>query len=105
MKLCILENDVLDPGIAPHLERLAHSFENLFRQAGADWHFDAFTTTQGQYPESFDEYDAVLLTGSRADAFSDVPWVVELRHRVSALLEQRKKIIGVFFRPKGIIVY
>jgi GMP synthase-like glutamine amidotransferase len=97
MKLCILENDVLDPGMAPHLERLAGAFENLFRQAGANWQFDAYNTTQGEYPETFDAYDAVLLTGSRADAFSDAPWVVELRRRVAALLEQRKKIIGVCF--------
>ncbi len=97
MKICVLENDVYDPGIAPHLQRLADSFENLFLQAGADWHFDAFNAMQGHYPASFDAYDAVLLTGSRADAWSDEPWVVELRRRVSALLTQRKKIIGVCF--------
>ncbi len=97
MKICILENDVFDPGMAPHLQRLADSFENLFREAGADWHFEAFNAMQGHYPASFDGYDAVLLTGSRADAWSDEPWVVELRRRVSALLAQRKKLVGVCF--------
>jgi GMP synthase-like glutamine amidotransferase len=97
MKICILENDVYDPGMAPHLQRLADSFENLFREAGADWHFDAFNAMQGHYPASFEAYDAVLLSGSRADAWSDDPWVVELRRQVAALLAQRKKIIGVCF--------
>ena len=97
MKLCILENDVFDPGMAPHLQRLADAFESLLRRAGADWEIEAFNTIRGEYPESFNSFDAVLLTGSRADAFSDEPWVVELRRRVMALLEQRKKIIGVCF--------
>ena len=39
----------------------------------------------------------VLLTGSRADAFSKEPWVVDLCSRVSALLEQKKRLIGVCF--------
>ena len=97
MKLCILENDVFDPGMAPHLQRYGDAFVNLFRQAGADWQIDSFNVTHGEYPASFDGYDAVLLTGSRADAFGSEPWVVKLRRRVTALLNERKKIIGVCF--------
>jgi GMP synthase-like glutamine amidotransferase len=52
---------------------------------------------RGEYPASYDAYDAVLLTGSRADSFSDDPWVVELRRQVTALLEQGKKMVGVCF--------
>jgi len=65
-------------------------FVRLFRDAGADWDFDVFHTPSGQYPESFDDYGAVVLTGSKADSFSDESWVVELRRRVSVLLEQNK---------------
>jgi GMP synthase-like glutamine amidotransferase len=58
---------------------------------------DIFNTMQGEYPASFDDYDAVLLTGSRADSFSEEAWVVELRRQVTQLLEQRKKMVGVCF--------
>ena len=56
-----------------------------------------FDATQQQYPESFDRFDAVLLTGSKFDSFSDEPWVVELRRRVRTLLAQKKKLLGICF--------
>ena len=98
MKICILENDDLAPEIASTYTRYGAMFERLFRDAGAaDWQFDVFHTPTLEYPESFTNYDAVLLTGSKADSFSDEPWVVELRHRVTELLEQKKKLLGICF--------
>ncbi|MEK7345615.1 MAG: amidotransferase [Pseudomonadota bacterium] len=73
-------------------------FVRLFQDAGAaDWEFDVFHTPNQEYPESFDGYDAVLLTGSKADSFSEDPWVQELRCRVTELLEQKKKLLGICF--------
>ena len=98
MKLCILENDDLDPAVVPTFSRYGDMFERLFRNAGAtDWQFDIFNTPRSEYPASFDAYDAILLTGSKADSFSNEPWVVDLRQRVSALLDQKKKLLGICF--------
>lgn len=97
MKLCILDNDVLDPAAVPVWGSYAAMFERLLRAAGFVGEVQAFSARQGQYPASFDAFDAVLLTGSRADAFSPDPWVAELRWRVSALLAQQKTLIGVCF--------
>lgn len=72
-------------------------FSRLFKSVGVDWDIAAFNTRRGEYPASFDDFDAVLLTGSRADAFSDEPWVVELRRQVTALLAQGKKMVGICF--------
>lgn len=97
MKLCILENDQLDPAVAARYVGYGAMFERLLRDAGAIGSFDIFNTVEGQYPDSFDVYDAVLLTGGRADAFSTDPWVVTLRDKVKALLQSasKKKLIGV----------
>ncbi len=97
MKLCILENDYLDPTVAAAYQGYGAMFERLLRDAGATGEFDIFNTVKGQYPETFDAYDAVLLTGSRADCFSQEPWVLELRQKVKALLDAKKKLIGVCF--------
>jgi len=98
MRVCILENDTFDNRTAPHISRIADLFVNLLRKAGAeDWSFDVFNTVNGEYPESFEAYAAVILTGSRADAFSAEPWVVELRERVNTLLARRKKLLGICF--------
>jgi len=97
MKLCILENDYLDPAIESTYIGYGTMFERLLKDAGATGEFDIFNTFKGQYPESFDGYDAVLLTGSRADSFSQEPWVLTLRQKVEELLQAKKKLLGICF--------
>lgn len=97
MRICVLDNDVLDPAVAATYTSYGEMFARLLRDAGADWSLDVFNTTQGQYPASFDDYGAVLLTGSRADSFSQEAWVLELRQRVEQLLQAKKKLVGVCF--------
>jgi GMP synthase-like glutamine amidotransferase len=97
LSLCILENDDLDPPISQRYTRVAAMFERLFAQAGFQGRIDSFSARHGQYPDNFAAYDAVLLTGSRADAFSDEAWVVALRERVHQLLAQKHKLLGVCF--------
>jgi GMP synthase-like glutamine amidotransferase len=97
MKLCILENDDLDPKVEPTYKGYGAMFERLLRQAGATGEFDIFNTVKGEYPASFDTYDAVLLTGSKADSFSQEPWVLTLKEKVQELLAAKKKLIGVCF--------
>lgn len=97
MKLCVLDNDFLDPAVAPTYVSYGAMFERLLRQAGAEGTFDIFNTVKGEYPVSFDPYDAVLLTGSKADSFSQEPWVLTLKDKVQTLLKSKKKLIGVCF--------
>lgn len=97
MKLCILENDLLDPAVEATYVGYGAMFERLLRKAGAEGTFDIFNTVNGEYPASFDAYDAVLLTGSKADAFSQEPWVLTLKDKVQALLKAKKKLVGVCF--------
>jgi GMP synthase-like glutamine amidotransferase len=97
MKLCILDNDNLDPAVVDTYVSYGVMTEKMFAAAGVPWRFERFNTTRGEYPASFDAYDAVLLTGSKADAFSDEPWVRTLRERTGELLKQRKKLLGICF--------
>ena len=97
MKLCILDNDTLDPAVEPIYKSYGVMTERLLRDAGATGQIDLFNTMQGHYPESFDAYDAVLLTGSKADSFSQEPWVLALRQKVEQLLQAKKKLIGICF--------
>ena len=97
VKVCILDNDHLDPAVADTYVSYGVMTEKMFAAAGVAWQFDRFDTPLGRYPDSFDDYDVVLLTGSKADSFSDEPWVRELRRRVTGLLQQRKKLLGICF--------
>lgn len=97
MRVCILENDRLPEGLAPAGVRFADYYVRMLREADPAIGCDIFHTPAGEYPEDFARYDAVMLTGSHADAFADDPWVVELRRRVTALIEARAKLVGICF--------
>ncbi|AGX87611.1 glutamine amidotransferase-related protein [Candidatus Symbiobacter mobilis] len=97
MTLCILENDDLDPALAPIYGGYAPMFLRMLRDAGYRGAFEVFRPMRNDYPASFDAYDAVLLTGSRADAFADEPWIRTLRAKVDGLLATGKKLVGVCF--------
>ena len=97
LKICILDNDNLDPAVVDTYVSYGAMTETMFAAAGVPWQFERFNTTRGEYPDSFDAYDAVLLTGSKADSFSDEPWVKTLREHVTALLQQQKKLLGICF--------
>ncbi len=97
LKICILDNDNLDPAVVDTYVSYGAMTETMFAAAGVPWQFERFNTTRGEYPASFDPYDAVLLTGSKADSFSDEPWVKTLRGHVTELLKQRKKLLGICF--------
>lgn len=97
LRICILENDDLESPLLERYTRVGAMFERLFAQAGFEGQIDTFSARHGQYPDRFDAYDAVLLTGSRADAFSDEPWVVALRACVTQLLQDKRKLLGVCF--------
>ena len=105
MKLCILDNDTLDAQMAPVYGSYGLMLEKVLRQAGAKhWDVEHFSAPQGHYPANFDDFDAVLLTGSQADSFSTDPWVVELRRRVTALLSTSVRLLGVCFGHQLIAV-
>jgi GMP synthase-like glutamine amidotransferase len=104
LKVCILDNDNLDPAVIDRYVSYGAMTETLFAAAGVPWRFERFNTTRGEYPASFDAYDAVLLTGSKADSFSDEPWVRTLRAHVTELLRERKTLLGICFGHQLIAV-
>ena len=56
MKLCILDNDDLDPAAVPIWGSYATMFERLLRDAGFQGDVEAFSARHAQYPDSFDAY-------------------------------------------------
>lgn len=97
MKLCILDNDVLDATAQPVWSSYGAMFERWLRAAGWAGEVQVFSARQGEYPADWSAFDAVLLTGSRADAFGDAPWVQVLRQHVHRRLEAGQRLLGVCF--------
>ncbi|MGK0440539.1 MAG: GMP synthase-like glutamine amidotransferase [Pseudohongiellaceae bacterium] len=97
MKFCIIENDMIDEVVVDRYHSYGKMFTHLFRSVKPNIEVDVFNAMKMEYPESFDRYDAVLLSGSRADAFGQDEWLVELKNRTQQLMDDKKTLIGVCF--------
>ena len=97
MKICVLENDMVDSDMSSRYPGYGAMFQNLFQSVGCDWEFTHFKTCLNHFPTHYDTFDAVLLTGSRADSFSDENWIVTLRQHVTNLIDLKKPLLGICF--------
>ncbi len=97
MRLAILDADILRAALQPQYHSYGRMFEALFERQQLNWEMNIFKVIDGDYPPSLEQYDAYLITGSQYDAFSDEPWIRQLREYVQALFQAGKPMVGVCF--------
>lgn len=97
MKVAILETDILRDNLQPTYVGYGRMFQQLFGRVGVDWEMPIFSVIQGEYPETIDDFDAFLITGSKHDAFADDAWIVRLRDYSRQLFEAGKPLVGICF--------
>lgn len=97
MKVAILETDILRESLRPTYIGYGRMFQDLFARVGVDWQMPVYSVIQGEYPETIDDYDAFLITGSQHDAFADDDWIVRLRDYSRELFEAGKPLVGICF--------
>ena len=52
---------------------------------------------RGEMPDSPDDYDAFLISGSRHGVYDSLPWIVRLQDFVRGCRDRRKKTVGICF--------
>jgi GMP synthase-like glutamine amidotransferase len=97
VQLCILETDELHPQLAEPYVSYGQMFANLFSNQPVPASTEVFNVCCDQYPSADCRFDAYLITGSKADAFSDEPWVVRLREYVRERFIAGDKLLGICF--------
>ncbi len=97
MRLGILETDRLDP----ELQRLFGSYDAMFRKllSAVDPHieFINYQVIDHCCPDTLDECDAYLITGSKASVYDREDWITELAEFVRLTCMQRKLLVGICF--------
>lgn len=96
LRLCILETDELHPDLAPRFGGYGKMFADLFANQPLAVSCEIYSVLNGQYP-AHNQYDAFVITGSKADAFSDEPWIVRLREFVLERYKEGAKLLGICF--------
>lgn len=97
LKLAILETDVLRPALKPTYHSYGQMFTALLDRVEFSGDIEVFPVIDGVYPESIDDYDAYLITGSQHDAFAEDDWIIRLRAFCKDVYQAGKPLIGICF--------
>lgn len=89
---------ILETGAPPsRLRERFGSYVDMFKDLiGPDRDYAVFDVAAGDLPDPARPHQAYLVTGSPADAYSDVPWVLALGGFLRAV-KGRSKLVGICF--------
>lgn len=84
-------------------ERLG-DFDTLFIDLLSEpgWQWEVFDLERGETPASLSQCDGVVITGSPASAYDDLPWVHELLALVRACRGEQIPLLGVCFGSQAV---
>lgn len=97
MKIGILGCDEVREALRPRFGTYPGMIEGLLSRTGSSLRFTAYDVRVGELPDSTDECDAYVTTGSRHGVLDGLPWVEDLEDFVRRLDAERRKFIGICF--------
>lgn len=97
MKIGILETEQLKPEIVKQYGSYGDMTIRLLRAVDEDVSFQTYQVISGEYPNDSNDCDAFLITGSKASAYDNEPWIKQLESYITTLAEQQQKLIGICF--------
>lgn len=97
LRICILETDVLRPELIERYQGYGRMFERLFERQPIPAQFSVYNVMQGDYPGDDEQYDAYLITGSKADSFGSDAWIQTLKLYLQERYQRGDKLLGVCF--------
>jgi GMP synthase-like glutamine amidotransferase len=72
-------------------------FPALFSQVSPEWEFQFYDVCNGQFPDSAEECDIYICTGSKSSVYDQETWITRLKEFVVAIYRSDKVYIGVCF--------
>ena len=97
MRLGILDCDRLDPDLVGISAPFTRDVYQGLPGAGPGLEFRVWSALDGELLTDLHECDAWLITGSRHDAYSDIPWIRALRDWIRRAHDADVKLAGVCF--------
>ena len=97
MKIGILNADTISPEWGKEYGQYPEMFSKIFWDVDSNIKFKTYEIQSNNFPQNINECDGYLITGSKADAYEDLPWILNLKSFVRTLDHHHKKIIGICF--------
>ena len=97
MKIGLLECDHVRDELKYIAGDYCQMFPALFLQVAPDWEFTFYDVCNGHFPESVDECDVYICTGSKNSVYDGEEWIDKLKNLVKTIYQSDKIFIGVCF--------
>ncbi|QVN00381.1 amidotransferase [Pseudomonas rhodesiae] len=97
LRVCILETDILRPGLIDQYQGYGQMFKRLFAKQPIPAEFVVYNVVNGEYPPDDEQFDAYLVTGSKADSFGTDPWIQTLKTYLLERYQRGDKLLGICF--------
>lgn len=87
--------------VAPELRKVHNNYPDMFlallRKQDPDVEMVTYRVVDGEIPETTDECDCWIISGSRHSAYDPFPWIPLLEGFIRRLYEDRCKLAGICF--------
>ena len=95
MTIGLLLCDHLDPDVIEQVGDYTDLYPAAFGPAGVV--LRVYDVTAGELPDSLDECDGWIVSGSRRSAYEDEGWIEQLSELIVRLVEERRPTVGICF--------
>jgi len=102
MRIAVLMTNTDDSEFARHWPRDGEKFSAMMRLARPDWEFVVYAVKDGEFPESLEGIEGVMITGSPASVNSGAPWMAQLEALIRELVATRVPVFGACFGHQAI---
>jgi len=97
MHIGILQSDRHDIDIEQRFGTYSDMFQRMFHKVDSEVNFTTYQVIEQHYPESINECDGFLLTGSKESVYDAQPWIDTLRQFVIDAARADTKLVGICF--------
>jgi len=97
MKVGLLECDHVRDELRHIAGDYRDMFPALFSDIAPEWEFEFYDVCNSDFPESVEECDVYICTGSKSSVYDHEPWINHLKRFVVEIYKSSKVYIGVCF--------
>lgn len=97
MKIGILETGLVNEKLANDFDTYPQMFASLLNRAADDLEYQFFSVIRGEFPDSINDCDGWLITGSRHAAYEELDWMLKLEAFIRELISRQIPLVGICF--------
>lgn len=97
MRIGLLQAERHDIHVEKEFGTYSEMFLRLFHRVDTNIDFSTYQVTDNKYPESINECDGYLITGSKESVYDKLPWIDTLRKFVVDVSHSDNKLVGICF--------